>query len=327
MTNTASEKNILIVGSMAFDDLQFPVPTLDPDGSGVTRTSFENVVGGSATYAALAASCYTGVRIVAVVGDDFPEATLELLRSRGVSTEGVQRQEGKTFRWSGRYHDDLVGRDTLDTQLNVFADFKPSLPDNYKSSPIVMLGNIHPALQLAVLEQVDSPELVVADTMNYWIDSAASDLARVLERIDLLVINDEEARQLSGLHNISQAAGAILGMGPKRLIIKRGEYGSLYFDAHGVFAAPALPLEHVCDPTGAGDAFAGGLLGAMAAGDALDATVESHEMMRRAMIHGTATASFCVQAVGASRLESLAISEVDGRLRRIRELARVPQES
>ena len=304
---------------MAFDDLQFPRAVVGPGGTSEPQTTFENVVGGSATYASLAASCLAPPRVVAVVGDDFPEAMLHTMRARGIETGGIERATGKTFRWSGRYHDDLVGRDTLDTQLNVFADFVPRLPDAYRDSEVVLLGNIHPALQLQVLEQATAASLVVADTMNFWIEGEGAALAKVLERVDLLVINDEEARQLSSIHNISDAAADILARGPKRLIIKRGEHGALYFDREGVFAAAALPLTDVRDPTGAGDAFAGGLVGFLARAEHVD-----HDTVRAAMIHGTATASFCVQGVGPSRLESLQPAEVLERTEQIRELVRVP---
>ena len=222
---------------------------------------------------------------------------------------------GKTFRWSGRYHADMVSRDTLDTQLNCFADFNPKLPESYASSPLVLLGNIHPALQLQVLEQVSEPELVVCDTMNFWIEGEADALAKVLEKIDVLVINDEEARLLSGIHNIARAAKDILARGPSKLVIKRGEYGSLYFDDEGIFAAPALILEEVADPTGAGDSFAGGFLGYLATRPTID-----HAAMRLAMVHGTATASYCVEALGPSNLVGLTRDQVKQRVQQIREL-------
>jgi sugar/nucleoside kinase (ribokinase family) len=305
--------NIVIVGSMAFDDLQFPRPTPDPEGG--ERTSFRDVIGGSATYAALTASCFTKVSCVAVVGDDFPEEMLDRLRARSVDTQGIERVTGKTFRWSGRYHDDMVGRDTLDTQLNVFADFRPKLPASYTGAKFVMLGNIHPALQLEVLDQVERPELVIADTMNFWIGGEPETLAKLLKRIDTLVINDEEARELSGIHNIAKAAKEILTRGPSQLVIKRGEYGSLFFDGDGVFALPALVLEDVADPTGAGDSFAGGFIGYLAT-----QPDHNHATMRRAMVHGTATASYCVQALGTSGLESLTKDDVRARVDDIRKL-------
>lgn len=292
---------------MAFDDLELP--------SG----SFKNVVGGSATYGAYAASIYAPVRLVAVVGEDFPEATLTELSDRGSSLDGLERAKGKTFRWWGRYDANLVGRTTIETHLNVFATFRPQIPDSFRASPFVMLGNIHPALQLEVLDQIDSPRLVLADTMNFWIEGEPELLAAVLRRIDLLVINEEEARQLSGEHNIAKAAKDILRRGPKQLIIKRGEYGALFFDGDAMFFAPAFPLEEVMDPTGAGDCFAGGLAGYLAkTGDV------SHQGLRRAIMAGSATASYCVEAVGTRRVANLRQADIDHRLNLFRTLIEVP---
>lgn len=288
---------------MAFDDLELP--------SGKAK----DVVGGSATYSALAASVFAPIRVVAVVGDDFPEDVLAKLRTRGIDTKGVERAHGKTFRWAGRYDADLVHRTTLDTQLNVFANFKPKLPDAYRASPLVLLGNIHPALQLDVLNQVRSPSLVVADTMNFWITGEPKTLAEMLKRIDILIVNDEEARQLSGIHNIRRAARDILSRGPKRLVIKRGEHGALLFDEEGVFAAHGFPLEDEVDPTGAGDSFAGGFLGYLAT-----QAIVTPLALRRAMVHGTATASFCVEAVGTAKVGSLAPKDVAARVAAIRQL-------
>lgn len=310
-----SARPILVVGSMAFDDLQFPRPIPDPADPGRSRTIFEDVVGGAATYAALAASCYAPVQVVAVIGEDFPADMLGLMQRRGIDTRGVERAQGRTFRWSGRYHPDLVGRDTLDTQLNVFADFRPKIPPIYQDTALVLLANIHPALQLEVLEQVSQPELVVADTMNFWIKGEPATLAALLRRVDVLVINDEEARDLSGIHNIAKAARDILTRGPKKLIVKRGEYGSLYFDALGVFAAPALLLEEVYDPTGAGDSFAGGLLGFLSGRQHID-----HHTMRQAMVHATAVASYCVEALGTSGLVTLQHTDIARRVAEIRDL-------
>jgi sugar/nucleoside kinase (ribokinase family) len=297
---------ILIVGSMAFDDLELP------------QGSAKDVIGGSATYASFAASSFTETRVVAVVGDDFPEATLDTMRGRGIDTAGVERASGRTFRWAGRYDADLVHRTTLDTQLNVFATFRPRIPAAYRTSPVVLLGNIHPALQLEVLDQVAEvgrPRLVVADTMNFWITGEPALVDAVRKRIDVLVINDEEARQLSGQYNIRRAARAIMAHGPRRLIIKRGEHGALLFDEHGVFAAPGFPLEDVVDPTGAGDSFAGGFVGYLAQQDDVSGLA-----LRRAMIHATATASFCVEAVGTARIASVTRADVSVRVAAIREL-------
>ena len=288
---------------MAFDDLELPTG------------SAKDVIGGSATYSAYAASSFTQVRVVAVVGDDFPAATLADMQARGIDTAGVERATGRTFRWAGRYDTDLIHRTTLDTQLNVFASFQPKIPAAYRDTPIVLLGNIHPALQLQVLDQVAKPRVVVADTMNFWIEGEPATLAEVLKRVDILVINDEEARQLSGHVNIRRAAREILARGPKRIIIKRGEHGALLFDEHGVFAAPGFPLEDVVDPTGAGDSFAGGFMGYLAAQPEITAVA-----LRRAMIHATATASFCVEAVGTKRVAEVSRTDVAARVAAIRAL-------
>jgi sugar/nucleoside kinase (ribokinase family) len=293
----SNASHILIVGSMAFDDLQLPT---------VTAT---DVVGGSATYSAFAASVFAPVRIVAVVGDDFPAATLDALRAHGVDVEGIEQASGRTFRWAGRYDADLIGRTTLDTQLNVFASFQPKIPASYRTSPLVLLGNIHPALQIDVLNQVERPRLVVADTMNFWIQGEPKILAEMLRRVDLLVINDEEARLLSGIHNIRRAADDVRKRGPRSMIIKRGEHGALLFDEDGVFAAPAFPLHEVIDPTGAGDCFAGGLLGYLATVPEITPLA-----MRRAMVHATATASYCVEAVGTGRVAKITGADVKERV-------------
>lgn len=298
-----SSSPVLIVGSMAFDDLHLP--------SG----SFRDVVGGSATFGAYAASTFAPVRVVAVVGGDFPSAELDRLSARGVDTAGVERREGKTFRWEGRYADNLASRETLDTQLNVFASFDPRIPEAYAASPIVLLGNIHPALQLSVLEQVKQPKMVFADTMNFWIEGERKALGAMLERIDTLVVNEEEVRQLSGEHNVAKAARAARKLGPKRIIVKRGEYGALLFDEQGSFFAPAYPLEEVVDPTGAGDSFAGGLLGYLATlGDITPLG------LRRGIMVASATASFCVEAVGTARLSALTRADVARRLEDFRAL-------
>jgi sugar/nucleoside kinase (ribokinase family) len=288
---------------MAFDDLDLP--------SG----EFRNVVGGSATYAGLAASHFTEVRAVAVVGEDFPQATLDDLAKRGVSCAGVERNAGKTFRWWGRYAKDLVSRTTLDTQLNVFADFKPKLPQSYTQTPYVLLGNIHPALQLEVLAQIKEPRLVAADTMNFWISGERALLGEVLKKLDLLVINDEELRQLAEIHNLKRAARAVLGMGPKRLIVKRGEFGALYFEGDETCFVPAYPLEDEVDPTGAGDSFAGALLGSLAQRGSLDRAA-----IRQALHTGATVASFCVEAVGTTRLSTLDQPAIRRRMTELRAL-------
>lgn len=296
-------QHVLIVGSMAFDDLELP--------SG----SFKDVVGGSATYSAFAASAFAPARVVAVVGQDFPQAIQDKMQAREVDTAGIEHVQGKTFRWAGRYSKDLASRETLDTQLNVFADFKPKLPEGYKTSPIVLLGNIHPALQVEVLEQVKKPQLVVADTMNFWIQGEPTALNAMLQRVDTLIINDEEVRELTGIHNIRKAARDVFKRGPKRLVIKRGEHGALLFDEDGIFAAPGFPLEDEVDPTGAGDSFAGGFVGYLATQHHI-----SPIAMRRAMIHGTATASYCVEAVGTDKVSTLTADEIEHRITEIKTL-------
>ncbi len=291
--------SLLVVGSMAFDDLEMP--------SG----SFKDVVGGAATYSSYAASLLAPVRLVGVVGDDFAESHLATLRERGVDTTGVERVAGgKTFRWHGRYSHDLSSRESLDTQLNVFADFRPKIPASYKKSAFVLLGNIHPNLQTEVVDQVDAAGgLIAADTMNFWISGEPQALAKMLSKIDLLVINDEEARQLSGIQSIPRAAADILKRGPTRLIIKRGEHGALLFDGAGTFFAPAYPLEDVKDPTGAGDTFAGGLMGYLAHhGEA------SPLALRKAMFFASALASFCVEEIGTARLATVSRVELMRRL-------------
>jgi len=280
-----NQSSVLIVGSVAYDDLEMPSGT------------FENVVGGAATYASIAASLFCPVRLVGVIGEDFPNVVIDDLVKRGVDTAGLERAKGKTFRWRGRYSKDLTSRETLDTQLNVFADFRPKIPEAFKSSPYVLLGNIHPALQLEVLAQIHKPKLVVADTMNFWITGEPKLLGEVMKKVDLLVINDEEARELTGIHNLVKAAQDIRKRGPSRLIVKRGEHGALYFDDAGTFYAPAYPLEDVVDPTGAGDSFAGGLMGYITRLDSLE-----HPAMRKAIYFGSALGSFCVEGIGPRRL-------------------------
>lgn len=292
-----SKDSVLVVGSLAFDDLEMPSGT------------YNDVLGGAATYSSIAASMLAPVRLVGVVGADFAEAHLRALRQRGVDTTGVERQAGKTFRWRGRYSADLASRETLDTQLNVFADFRPKIPAAYRQSPVVLLGNIHPKLQLEVLQQVEGAKIVIADTMNFWISGEPAALDDVLKKVDLLVINDEEAMQLAGERNIVRAARVIRARGPSRLIIKRGEHGALLFDEQGVFFVPGYPLEEVVDPTGAGDTFAGGLAGYLAsAGDV------SPPNLRRGMFFASALASFCVEGIGPKRLLAAERSDLHGRL-------------
>jgi len=300
-----SQESVLVVGSIAFDDLEMPQGT------------FEGVLGGAATYSALAASVLAPVRVVGVVGDDFPGQHIELLQSRGIDTAGIERVSGKTFRWRGRYSKDLNSRTTLDTQLNVFADFRPKIPASYRSSPYVLLGNIHPALQLDVVNQIERPRLVAADTMNFWISGEPKVLGELLKKVDLLIINDEEARELTGIQNLTKAAADIRKRGPKELIVKRGEHGALLFDGHGTFFVPAYPLEEVNDPTGAGDSFAGGLLGYLAK---VGGPGASPHAMRRAMFYAAAMGSFCVEAIGPKRIQELTRAQLDVRLESFRAL-------
>lgn len=294
-----SPQSLLVVGSIAFDDLDLP--------SGSHRT----VWGGAASYCSLSANTVLGrgVRIVGVVGDDFPDANVAELRSRGIDVTGVERASGSTFRWHGRYSADLASRETLDTQLNVFASFSPKIPPALKASPFVMLGNIHPTLQVSVLAQVERPKLVAADTMNFWIEREPGPLADMLRRIDLLIINDEEARQLSGIHNLVKAAADVRKRGPKTLVVKRGEFGALLFDDAGAFFVPAYPLEEVLDPTGAGDSFAGGLMGYLAARGEV-----SPAAMRSALFFAAAMGSFCVEGVGPTRLLRTGRAELQARI-------------
>jgi sugar/nucleoside kinase (ribokinase family) len=301
MKNTSA---VTVVGSVALDDLHLP--------SGY----FENVVGGAATFASLAVSLFAPVRMVGIVGTDFPDSVLSDLAGRGVDTSGVVKSAGKTFKWVGKYAQNLASRETLDTQLNVFADFRPTLPESYRKAPYLLLGNIHPSLQTDVLAQMDKPKFVAADTMNLWIDIERAALGQVLEKIDCLIINDEELRQLSGVHNIRQAAKVVRDLGPRTLICKRGEYGALLFDDVGIAFVPAFPLETELDPTGAGDSFAGALLGRLAELDRTD-----HTALRDALGYATAVASFCVEGVGTKRLLTVTPADVSERLAAVRALA------
>lgn len=301
--NRERAKPIVIVGSVAFDNLELP--------SG----RFDNVVGGAATYAAFAASFFAPTRMVGVVGEDFPESVLADLQQRGVDTAGILRQPGKTFRWTGRYSANLASRETLDTQLNVFEGFNPELPAHYRDSPLVLLGNIHPELQLRVLAQIRAPELVAADTMNLWIEQERTKLLEVLARIDLLIVNDEELRLLGQDHNLRRCAEAVLSFGPKRLVCKRGDAGAMLFQQGGVFFSPALPLHHEVDPTGAGDTFAGALLGHMAQRDS-----QHPAALKQAIQVGTVVASVCVEGVGSEALRALSLAGLETRLGDLRSM-------
>jgi sugar/nucleoside kinase (ribokinase family) len=295
--------SLTVVGSVALDTVE------------IKSTRHDDLLGGSASFFATAASYFTPVRLVAVVGSDFPAPHTDFFATRKIDLEGLERAQGQTFRWSGRYADDLSSRTTLETHLNVFADFRPKLPEAWRDSEFLFLGNILPALQLDVLEQTRRPRLVAMDTMNLWIENEPAALAKVLAKVDLLVINDEEARQLSKEHNLPRAARAIRAMGPKTIIVKRGDSGALLFHEHGVFAAPAYPLEEVVDPTGAGDTFAGGFMGYLAkAGDV------SPQSVRQAMFYGSVMASFCVEALSLDRMRQLTLGEIEGRYRAFRDL-------
>lgn len=292
--------SLVVVGTMAFDDVETPFGKAD------------KIIGGAATYIAWASSYFTkDVKIVSVVGEDFPKSEMDALNGRGATLEGVQIKEGeKSFFWSGRYHTDMNTRDTLVTDLNVLADFDPVLPEGYKNAEYLMLGNLSPQVQMKVLEQLNErPKLVVMDTMNFWMDIALDDLKAVLKKVDVLTINDEEARQLSGEYSLVKAAKVIRAMGPKYLVIKKGEHGALLFHGSEMFFAPALPLEVVFDPTGAGDTFAGGFIGYLAKTDDL-----SFENMKRAVIYGSAMASFCVEKFGTERIRALSSQEIHDRL-------------
>lgn len=292
--------SLLVVGTMAFDDIETPFGK-----SG-------KIIGGSATYVAYAASNFVQpVQQVSIVGYDFPASELETLQQRGVATEGVEVvADKKSFYWSGKYHLDMNTRDTLVTDLNVLADFNPVVPESYQGAEFVMLGNLMPKLQKSVIQQLQKrPKLIVLDTMNFWMDTAMDDLKEVLTMVDVLLVNDSEARQLTGEFSLVKAARKILTMGPRYLIIKKGEHGALLFHENSVFFAPALPLEDVFDPTGAGDTFAGGFMGHLAKTQDI-----SFENMKTAIIVGSAMASFCVERFGADRLKEVSKADIDERL-------------
>lgn len=299
---------LLIVGTLAYDAIETPFGKTD------------KILGGSGTYIGLAASHFNvESAIVSIIGDDFSEEYLDLLRTRKIDISGVEMVNGgKTFFWSGRYHNDLNTRDTLVTELNTLADFNPIVPDGYKNAAVVMLGNLHPNIQLSVIEQMEKrPKLIVLDTMNFWMDNTWDELLKVVAKIDVITINDEEARQMSGEYSLIKAAAKIQQMGPKTVVIKKGEHGALLFSEGKIFNAPALPLENVFDPTGAGDTFAGGLTGYLAkTGD------YSFENMKSAVIYGSNLASFCVELFGPERLIDLTREEMIKRLDAFKELTR-----
>jgi len=292
--------SILIVGTVAFDAIETPFGKTD------------KIVGGAATYIGLSASFFSNnLNLISVVGDDFPKQAIQILEQHNVDTKGLQIKKGeKTFFWSGKYHNDMNTRDTIETQLNVLETFDPIVPKEYQNSEFLMLGNLMPSVQKKVLDQMKTrPKLIVLDTMNFWMEHFLEDLTEALKEVDVLTINNEEARQLSGEYSLVKAAKKIQEMGPKYLVIKKGEHGALLFNKEEVFFAPALPLEEVFDPTGAGDSFAGGFIGY------LEKTQDtSFENMKRAVIHGSAMASFCVEKFGTERLKELKINDVESRL-------------
>ena len=293
-----SGEPIAVIGSVAFDTLETPAGRADDE------------LGGSATHFAVAASFFAPVALVAPVGDDFPGAAREYLVGRGIDCSGLEPRAGRTFRWHGRYHEDMNKRDTLHLDLGVFAGFAPDVSPAIRKAPYVFLGNIDPTLQRGVLDQFPGAQLVGLDTMNHWIAEARAPLEALLPRIDLLVINDEEARELAGADNVTRAARRILALGVKRVLVKRGEYGAILFSPDSVFAVPAFPLEEVFDPTGAGDTFAGGLMGWLAAtGDAGEAN------LRRAIVYGTVLASFVVEDFGGRRMRTLDRDAIEQRYR------------
>lgn len=295
--------SIVVVGTVAFDSIETPYG------------SAERVLGGSASYFAVAASFFSPVQIVGIIGRDFPQEYLEIFSQRGVDLQGLQRDRGETFHWRGRYHEDLNVRDTIELHLNVLNGFVPRLPDSYREAEYVFLGNIDPSVQMQVLDQLKNTRLVACDTMDHWIQGSPAELRKVLARTEILMINDSEARLLSGDHNIVRAARSILKMGPKVVLVKRGEYGVLQFSDSSVFAIPAYPLEEVFDPTGAGDSFAGGFLGHLA-----HFRDRGQGGLRRAIVYGSVVASFTVENFGMKRLMALSIEEIEERYRRFSEL-------
>lgn len=291
---------LVIVGTVAFDAVETPFGK-----SG-------KILGGAATYIGLAAHQFdVDSSIVSVVGGDFPQKYLDIFKERGINKDALEIvEDGKTFFWSGKYHHDMNTRDTLDTQLNVLEDFQPQVPEAYKSAEVIMLGNLHPLVQMSVIEQANDPKLIVLDTMNFWMDNALEDLKKVIAKVDVVTINDEEARQLSGEYSLVKASHAIQKMGPKTVVIKKGEHGALLFQENEMFFAPALPLEEVFDPTGAGDTFAGGFAGYLA-----KTNDKSFDNMKKAVIYGSNLASFCVEKFGTDRMLDLSKDEIDKRLK------------
>jgi len=299
--------SLVVVGSVAYDGVETPYGRVD------------RMLGGAATYISLAASYFTKTRLVGIVGEDFADEDTDLLASRGIDLEGLERAAGKTFFWAGKYSDDMNDRTTLTTDLNVFADFNPTLPESYRAEPYLLLGNIQPGLQRSVRAQMKAPRLAGGDTMNLWIDIARDELIATIAEWDFLLINDSEARMLSGESNLRKAAAKILAMGPHTLVIKRGEYGAMLFRGDSYFVVPGYLLEHVFDPTGAGDCFAGGFIGYLAEqGFDLKAGHVSRGDLSRAVIYGSVMGSFCCEKFGVDRLRSLTRAEIDARFKEYR---------
>ncbi len=301
--------SLLVIGSVAFDAIETPFGKTD------------KIIGGAATYITLSSSYLEDtINLVAVVGGDFLKEDIQLLESHGIDTEGLQiKEEEKSFFWSGKYHNDMNSRDTLITELNVLEHFDPIIPSFYQNSDYLMLGNLSPDVQRKVIERMENkPKLIAMDTMNFWMDIARESLVKTIEMVDVLIINDEEARQLSGEYALVKAAKKIMEMGPRFLIIKKGEHGALLFDSESIYFCPALPLEEVFDPTGAGDTFAGGFIGYLASTDDI-----SFDNMKRAVIYGSAMASFCVEKFGTERLVNLSKSEINSRVQQFIDLSQV----
>lgn len=299
--------SLLVIGSVAFDAIETPFGKTD------------KIIGGAATYISLSSSYFTkDINLVAVVGEDFPKADIQMMQNHGIDTEGLQIKEGeKSFFWSGKYHNDMNSRDTLVTELNVLGTFDPIIPNNYQNCEFLMLGNLAPKVQETVINRLEKrPRLIVMDTMNFWMDIAMDDLRKTISMVDVLTINDEEARQLSGEYSLVKAAKKVMEMGPQFLIIKKGEHGALLFHQDQVFFAPALPLEEVFDPTGAGDTFAGGFIGYLSQTEDV-----SFENMKRAIIYGSAMASFCVEKFGTERLINLSQKEINDRVNEFKKLS------
>jgi sugar/nucleoside kinase (ribokinase family) len=296
---------LVIVGTVAFDAIETPFGKTD------------KILGGAATYIGLSSAQFDiDPAIVSVVGGDFLQTDIQMLEEKGINTQGLEIvKEGKTFFWSGKYHNDMNSRDTLSTELNVLETFTPVVPDSYKDAEVVMLGNLHPMVQISVIEQMYDPKMVVLDTMNFWMDIALDDLKKVISKVDVITINDEEARQLSGAFSLVNASKIIMEMGPKYVVIKKGEHGALIFYKDEMFYAPAMPLAKVFDPTGAGDTFAGGFTGYLA-----KTRDYSFESMKRAIIYGSCLASFCVEKFGTQRMENLTKNEIDSRLQKFKSL-------